>query len=165
MMKNPERREDKRVINCARACPDVGQAKRSDDAGILRQMQFIVPNETGSAHARVGQKNQKHEQDRANQTHPPLDNNTRFTEGHCLTDGVGVALLSTPCSDSTVYEKNQADAAKISNPGKRLVRRRGFVSSAGKLANHRLDESKATGPQPKCDRLASLPSSGRSCKQ
>ena len=59
MMKNPERRKDKRVINRARACPDVGQAKRSDDAGILRQMRFIVPNETGSAHARVGQENQE----------------------------------------------------------------------------------------------------------
>ena len=50
--------------------------------------------------------------------------------------------------------KNQANVAKISNPGKPLVRRRGFVSSAGKLANYRLDESTATGPQPKCDRLA-----------
>src|SRR5947209_3850751 len=108
MMKNPERRKDKRVINRARACPDVGQAKRSDDAGILRQMRFIVPNETGIANARVGQENQKQQQDRANQTHPPLDN-TRFTDGHRLTDGVGGALLSTACSDSTVY-------AKKSNP-------------------------------------------------
>jgi len=66
---------------------------------------------------------------------------------------------------SQVDKKIQANAAKISDPGNCFVRGRGFVSSAGKLANHRLDESKATGPQPKCDRLASLPSAGRSCKR
>ena len=50
-------------------------------------------------------------------------------------------------------------------PGKRLVRRRGFVSSAGKLANHRLDESRATGPQPKYGQLALLWSAGQSRKR
>ena len=59
MMKNPERRKDEGVINCARACPDVGQAKRSNDAGILRQMRFIVPDESGSANAHVGQEDQE----------------------------------------------------------------------------------------------------------
>src|SRR6266568_5023856 len=97
MMKNPERRKDEGVINCARACPDVAQAERSDDAGILRQMRFIVPDKPGSANAHVGQEDQEQEQDRANQTHPPLDN-TRFTEGHRVIDRVAVALLSTRCS-------------------------------------------------------------------
>jgi hypothetical protein len=59
MMKDPERRKDKRVINCTRACPDIGQAKGADDAGILRQMGFVVPNETGIANARVGEENQQ----------------------------------------------------------------------------------------------------------
>src|SRR5438309_11737480 len=104
MMKNPGGGKDKRVVNCTRACPDIGDTKRADDTGILRQMQFIVPNETGSANTRVGQENQEQEQNRANQTHPPLDN-TRFTEGHRLTDGVDVAPLSTPGSVATTDEK------------------------------------------------------------
>ena len=35
-----------------------------------------------------------------------------------------------------------------------VVRRCGSVSSVHKSANHRLDESKATGHQPRCGRLA-----------
>src|SRR5207245_10919839 len=81
MMKNPGGGKDKRVVNCTRACPDIGKTKRSDDTGILRQMRFIVPNETGGAKARIDQEDQEQEHDRAKQTHPPL-NNTRFTEGH-----------------------------------------------------------------------------------
>jgi len=111
MMKNPERRKDERVVKCTRARPDIGETKRSDDTGILRQMRFVVPNETGSANARVGQENQEQEQNRANQTHPPLDN-TRFSEGHRLTDGVAIALLSTPGSVSRIDEKIQANAAE-----------------------------------------------------
>ena len=97
MMKNPERRKDERVVKCTRARPDIGETKRSDDTGILRQMRFIVPNEPGGANARVDQEDHEQEHDRAKQTHPPLDK-TRFNEGHRLTDGVGVTLLSTPCS-------------------------------------------------------------------
>src|SRR5438477_12247034 len=97
MMKNPERRKDERVVKCTRARPDIGETKWSDDTAILRQMRFVVPNETGSANTWVGQENQEQEQNRTNQTHPPLDK-TRFTEGHRLTDGVEVTLLSTPCS-------------------------------------------------------------------
>jgi hypothetical protein len=37
---------------------------------------------------------------------------TRFTEGHRLTDGVEVTLLSTPCSVSTIDDKIQANAAE-----------------------------------------------------
>jgi hypothetical protein len=74
-------------------------------------MRFVVPNETGSANTCVGQKNQEQEQNRTNQTHPPLDK-TRFTEGHRLTDGAGVALLSTPSSVSRIDEKIQANAAE-----------------------------------------------------
>src|SRR5205823_5733852 len=59
----------------------------------------------------VGEENQEQEQNRTNQTHPPLDN-TRFTEGHHLTDGVSVAVLSTPSSVSRVDEKIQANAAE-----------------------------------------------------
>ena len=110
-MKNPERRKDERVVKCTRARPDIGETKRSDDTGILRQMRFVVPNETGSANARVGQENQEQEQNRANQTHPPLDN-TRLSEGHRLTDGVAIALLSTPGSVSRIDEKIQANAAE-----------------------------------------------------
>src|SRR6266481_9166448 len=97
MMKNPEGRKDERVVKCTCARPDIGETKRSDDTGILRQMRFIVPNETGAAKARIDQEDQEQEHDRAKQTHPPLDK-TRFTEGHRLIDDVGVALLSTPCS-------------------------------------------------------------------
>jgi acetylornithine deacetylase/succinyl-diaminopimelate desuccinylase-like protein len=38
--------------------------------------------------------------------------NTRFNEGHRLTDGVEVTLLSTPCSVSRVDDKIQANAAE-----------------------------------------------------
>jgi len=62
-------------------------------------MRFIVPNETGSANVRVGKENKEQQQDRAKQTHPPLDR-TRFTEGHRVIDHVAVALLSTRCSAS-----------------------------------------------------------------
>ena len=115
MMKNPERRKDERVVKCARARPDIGETKRSDDTGILRQMRFVVPNETGSANTCVGEENQEQEQNRTNQTHPPLDK-TRFTEGHRLTDGVEVTLLSTPCSVSRVDDKIQANAAESITP-------------------------------------------------
>src|SRR5437660_12522250 len=111
MMKNPEGGKDKRVVNCTRACPDIGETKRSDDTGILRQMRVIVPDETGSANRRVGQENQEQEQNRANQTHPPLDN-TRFTEGHRLTGGVAVAALSTPGSFATADDKSRAKSCK-----------------------------------------------------
>src|SRR6476660_5602691 len=111
MMKNPERGKDERVVKCTRARPDIGETKRSDDAGILRQMRFVVPNETGRANTCVGQENQEQEQNRTNQTHPPLDN-TRFTEGHRLTDGVSVEPLSTPSSVSRIDEKIQANAAE-----------------------------------------------------
>src|SRR6476661_2255338 len=111
MMKNPECGKDERVVKCTRARPDIGQTKWSDDTGILRQMRFVVPNETGGADMCVGQENQEQEQNRTNQTHPPL-NNTRFTEGHRFTDGVGVALLSTPSSVSRIDEKIQANAGE-----------------------------------------------------
>src|SRR6478736_2149774 len=104
MVKNPERGKDERVVKRTRARPDIGETKRSDDTGILRQMRFVVPNETGSANTCVGQENQEREQNRTNQTHPPLDK-TRFTEGHRLTDGVEVTLLSTRCSVSRVVIK------------------------------------------------------------
>src|SRR6476646_6701424 len=97
MVKNPERGKDERVVKRTCARPDIGETKRSDNTGILRQMRFVVPNETGGANTCVGQENQEQEQNRTNETHPPLDK-TRFTEGHCLTDGVARALLSTPCS-------------------------------------------------------------------
>ena len=106
-MKNPECRKDKRIVKCTRARPDIGQTKRSDDTGILRQMRFIVPNETGGANARIDQEDQEQKHNRAKQTHPPLDN-ARFTEGHRLIDGVGDALLSTVRSIRTVDENVQA---------------------------------------------------------
>src|SRR3977135_3499316 len=99
MMKNPEGREDERVVNRARACPDIGQSEWADDDWILGKMLFVIPNESGIANARVGEEDQEQEDERAGQTQPPRDN-ARFAKSHCLTDGVGAALLSTPCSDS-----------------------------------------------------------------
>src|SRR5438270_9663681 len=124
-MKNPECRKDQRVVKCAGAGPDIGETKWSDDTGILRQMRFIVPNETGGAKARVDQEDQEQKHDRAKQTYPPLDN-TRFTEGHRLTDGVDVALLSTPRSVWNGRGKGSSHAAKISNPGKSFLRNVGW---------------------------------------
>src|SRR5438477_10947530 len=115
MMKNPERRKDERVVKCTRARPDIGETKRSDDTGILRQMRFVVPNETGSANTCVRQENQEKEQNRTNQTHPPLDK-TRLTEGHRLTDAVDVTLLSQTCSGSMVDDKIHANAAESTTP-------------------------------------------------
>ncbi len=68
MMKNPERRKDERVVKCTRARPDIGETKRSDDTGILRQMRFVVPNEAGSKDSYVGCKNEGNQKQRPQPT-------------------------------------------------------------------------------------------------
>ena len=63
-MQTPEARQHKWVIDSARARPDLFQSERTDNAGILRQMRFVVPDEAGGKDSCVCCKNEGNQKER-----------------------------------------------------------------------------------------------------
>ena len=47
VVQNPKRGQHERVIDGSRARPDLFKSERTNNAGILRQMRFVVPDEAG----------------------------------------------------------------------------------------------------------------------
>src|SRR5437667_7817692 len=63
-MQTPESRQYQWVINSPRACPDPVPSERTNNARILRQMRFIVPDEAGITNACVCSKNEGNQRKR-----------------------------------------------------------------------------------------------------
>ena len=61
-MQGPESGKHQRVIDRPRAGPDFFQSERPNDARVLGQMRFIIPNESGSKNTSVGDKNESDQQ-------------------------------------------------------------------------------------------------------
>jgi len=57
LVQRPEGRQDKRIIDRARAGPDFLQPERSDYAWILRHVRFIIPDKSGMEDRRVRDEN------------------------------------------------------------------------------------------------------------
>src|SRR4029453_13391106 len=68
-MQSPKSCEHQWVIDCSRGGPDFLQSQRTNNAGILGQMRFIVPDESGIEDPGICEENETDKEKRKNQ-HP-----------------------------------------------------------------------------------------------
>lgn len=58
LVQGPKSRKHERVVHCPSAGPDFLKSQGANDAGILGEMRFVVPNEAVVQDARVCDENQ-----------------------------------------------------------------------------------------------------------
>ena len=58
LVQGPKRRQNERIIDRLRRGPDFLQAEWANDARILGQMRFVIPNEVRSENLRIRSENE-----------------------------------------------------------------------------------------------------------